>query len=69
MKISLTKNNILIHEDNETSKLVMKGNRSKEDGIWYLQLKQEDDQHAQQANNVYELRKQKDIVEFLSLSM
>ena len=69
MKISLNKNEILIHEDNKASKLVMKGERSKYNGMWYLNLNQEENQHAQQANNVNELRKQKNVVDFLSLAM
>ena len=60
--------------DNKSNKLVMKGDITNTDKMWYLQMdnedhQQHDAQQAQQANSVYELRKQKDIVDFLSQSM
>ena len=52
----------------------MKGNRKGPNKMWYLQMGNEDVQqqnnlHAQQANSACELRKQKNIVNFLSQAM
>ena len=44
MKITLNKQEILIHEDNKSNKLVIKGVRLQLDSMWYLQLNNQQSQ-------------------------
>ena len=67
LQVLLTKEKILVYQGDQPNKLIMQGNRSIINGMWYLQISAQNSHH--QANSVYELRKQKDIVDFLAQAM
>ena len=73
MEIKLTKTNIYIYDQEHKEQPIIIGNRNATNGMWYLDTsnKKEDENisNHHQANSVYELRKKKEIIDFLAQAM
>ena len=73
MEAYLTKKEILINEE-ESKKEVMKGDRNRTNRMWYLSINNSNTSsntinNNQLINSVYKLKKQKDIIDYLSQEM
>ena len=73
MEAHLTKKETLIIEE-ETKKEVMRGNRNRTNGMWYLNINNSaassnNINNKQLLNSVYELKKEKDIIDYISQAM
>ena len=75
MKIILNKFQLLVVSNNEEERLILKGIRSSINGMQYLNIYNESElvyniiPTNNQLNSMYQLRKQKDIIEFLVQSI
>ena len=74
MEVHLTKQDITITEENNPNNIILTGKRSSTNGMWYIDLNDNntDDiciENNLLVNSVYELRKQKDIIDFLARAM
>ena len=74
MEVHLTKQDITITEENNPNSIILTGKRSSTNGMWYIDLndKNTDDiciENNLLVNSVYELRKQKNIINFLAKVM
>ena len=73
MEAHLTKKDMLMTEE-ETEKEIMRGKRNRTNGMWYLNITNSDVpsntfNRKHLVNSVYELKKQKDIITYLSQAM
>ena len=74
MEVHLTKQDITITEENNPNNIILTGKRSSANGMYCIDLNDNntDDiciENNLLVNSVYELRKQKDIIDFLARAM